>query len=642
MPAKVAQQERRQYIRLDSVFPVEFQILSPDRESSLSGCLQGFTNNVGKGGICLAVNNLVPALAETLKERKSLITLQIQMPLAARSVKATAKVAWIESVSNCPNSYLIGLAYENIDPVANSRLMRYARGKKLIIPLLTWTIIIFGLGLGLNSYISATLIKGNKALVAQLVAMVQRSSIAKQKIKTINKEREDLQLKLNAVELQIRTAEEESIKSTSNKREAAFLLEELNKQKGSLQEELIAIQTKEAVITEDLLQLDKIKTTLEEANLEKMYKWLQSRQNLRSGLLVSIDGKSEAQNQAITYEQALAAQAYTNFSDFERARRVFNFFNKRLKGLNGLFPSVYYVSSGRPIEGYWQTGPNIALGIAAVHYTQKTKDQRYLPLAEEIAARIMRLQQQDREGGIPSAEEALYYYAKDNLEAYALFNMLYKLTGEERYREAGSKTLHWLLSNIYDENGIRPLPAKVNIDTDTSAWAIMAIGPVKLEELGVNPDRVIEFAENNCGVKTCYIRPGGQSVDLKGFGFPVPGGSGASGIVSSERTAQMVIAFKISADFYYQKGMIAKARAYASKIGEYLSELDNLIISSPSSYSQGESCLPYANQDLPEAVGGSKIIRSKSAGSLAATVYTLFAYYNYNPLALQDKENYLQ
>ncbi|MBL7151587.1 MAG: hypothetical protein ISS32_01180 [Candidatus Omnitrophica bacterium] len=634
MPTKDARQERRQYIRLDSVFPVQFQILSLDRERSLSGCLQGFTNNVGKGGICLAVNNLTPALSEPLKERKAVIALEIQMPMAARSVKATAKVAWIESVSDCPNSYLIGLSYEKIDPVANSRLMRYARAKKLVIPLLTGIIIILGLGFGLNSYISAKLIKGNRELVVQLVGLVQRSSIAKQKIKTINKEREDLQVKLKAVELQIRTAEEESIKSASKKRESALLVEELNRQKESLQEELIAIQTKEAVITEDLLQLDKIKTTLEEANLEKMYKWLQSRQNLRSGLLVSIEGKSEAQNQALTYEQALAAQAYTNFSDFERARMVFNFFNKRLQSLSGLFPSVYYVSSGKPLEGPWQTGPNITLGIAAVHYTQKTKNRHYLPLAEEIAARIMRLQQQDREGGIPSAEEALYYCAKDNLDAYALFNMLHKATGEEKYQEAGSKTLNWLLNNIYDKNGIRPLPAKVNIDTDTFAWAIAAIGPVKLEELGVNPDRVIEFAENNCGVKTCYIRPGGQSVDLKGFDFSVPGGSGASGIVSSERTAQMVIAFKIIADFYYEKGMIAKARAYASKIGEYLSELDNLIISSPSPYSQGESCLPYANQDIPETIGASTIIRSKSAGSLAGTVYTLFAYYNYNPLEL--------
>ncbi|MDI6606327.1 MAG: hypothetical protein QME65_04220, partial [Candidatus Omnitrophota bacterium] len=364
MARKDPQQDRRKYIRLNSVFPVQFQILSLDRERSLSGCLQGFTNNVGKGGICLAVNNLIPALAEPLKGGKAVFSLDIQMPLTAKSVKATAKVAWIEEVSGCPNSYLIGLSYESIDPLANSRLMHYARTKRLIIPLLVGAVIILGLGFGLNSYISARLIKGNKALVGQLVSLVQKSSIAKQKIKAIDKERGDLEVKLKALELQMRTVQEESSKSANNKKELAPLFEELSRQKESLRGRLIDIQDKEAVITEDLLQLDKIKTTLEEANLEKMYKWLKTRQNLRSGLLVSIEGKSDTQNQAFTYEQALAAQAYVDFSDLQRARMVFNFFKKKAKKINGLFNDAYYVNSGRPIEGILQSGPNISLAIA--------------------------------------------------------------------------------------------------------------------------------------------------------------------------------------------------------------------------------------------------------------------------------------
>ena len=634
MARKDPRQERRKYIRLNSVFPVQFQILSLDREHSLSGCLQGFTNNVGKGGICLAVNNLIPALAEPLKGGKAVFSLDIQMPLTGKSVKATAKVAWIEEVSGCPNSYLIGLSYENIDSLANSRLMHYAWTKRLIIPLLVGAVIILGLGFGLNSYISARLIKGNKALVGQLVSLVQKSSIAKQKIKAIDKERGDLEVKLKALELQMRTVQEESSKSANNKKELAPLFEELSGQKESLQERLIDIQGRETVITEELLQLDKIKTTLEEANLEKMYKWLKTRQNLHSGLLVSIEGKSDAQNQAFTYEQALAAQAYTNFSDLQRARMVFDFFKKKARKINGLFNNGYYANSGRPIEGIAQSGPNISLAIAILNYTYKTKEQHYLSLAEDIAAKIIQLQQQDEAGGIPSAEGALYYYAKDNLDAYALFNILYKITGKKQYLEASSKTLDWLLKYIYEKDGIRLKPDQESVVTDTFAWSIAAIGPEKLEELGINPDRIIEFAEKNCSVKACYIRPGGQGVDVKGFDFSMPKGPLAGGIISSERTAQMVIAFKIIADFYYQKGMIAKARAYALKTGEYLSELDKLIISSPSAYGQGESCLPYSNEDVLDVSGGGRIIRSKSTGSVAATVYALFAYYNYNPLSL--------
>ncbi|MDI6606328.1 MAG: hypothetical protein QME65_04225, partial [Candidatus Omnitrophota bacterium] len=147
--------------------------------------------------------------------------------------------------------------------------------------------------------------------------------------------------------------------------------------------------------------------------------------------------------------------------------------------------------------------------IAILNYTYKTKERHYLSLAEDIAVKMIQLQQEDEAGGIPSADGELYYYAKDNLDAYALFNILYKITGEKQYLEASSKTLDWLLKHIYEKDGIRLKPDQENIVTDTFAWSIAAIGPEKLEELGINPDRIIEFAEKNCSVKACYIRPGG-------------------------------------------------------------------------------------------------------------------------------------
>ena len=62
--------ERRKYIRLDSVFPVGFRLLSLDGKAALSDWLQGYTNNIGKGGICLTINNLKPELAKLIKARR--------------------------------------------------------------------------------------------------------------------------------------------------------------------------------------------------------------------------------------------------------------------------------------------------------------------------------------------------------------------------------------------------------------------------------------------------------------------------------------------------------------------------------------------------------------------------------------------
>ena len=61
-------EERRGYIRLDSIFPVEFKFI--DKESkTLSAWIQSFTNNISKGGICLTVNNLSKENEEILRNK---------------------------------------------------------------------------------------------------------------------------------------------------------------------------------------------------------------------------------------------------------------------------------------------------------------------------------------------------------------------------------------------------------------------------------------------------------------------------------------------------------------------------------------------------------------------------------------------
>jgi hypothetical protein len=41
--------DRRKYVRLNVVFPVEFQFIDPETSGSISEIKQGFTRDVGKG-----------------------------------------------------------------------------------------------------------------------------------------------------------------------------------------------------------------------------------------------------------------------------------------------------------------------------------------------------------------------------------------------------------------------------------------------------------------------------------------------------------------------------------------------------------------------------------------------------------------
>ena len=331
-------------------------------------------------------------------------------------------------------------------------------------------------------------------------------------------------------------------------------------------------------------------------------------------------------------------QAYTLFSDYDRARKILDFFAHDAKRENGWFLNAYYVDDGAPAEFVMHSGPNLWVGLAIMQYTQSTKDRSYLGLAESVAATIIDLQNQDSGGGIRGGPTVAWYSTEHNLDAYAFFNMLAKVTGKAIYSQAADKAINWLVNNTYT----RPdLPVKrgkgdSTIATDTYAWSIAAVGPQKLFALGMNPDKIMEFVEENCSVRVNFIRANAQSVTIKGFDFAPQRNTSRGGVVSSEWTAQMVVSYKIMEEFYLKKGDKIKASDYGKKAQMYLSEIGNMIISSPSPSGQGEGCLPYATQDQVDTGHGWSTPKGSHTGSVSGTAYTLFAYYGFNPLELKE------
>ena len=157
----------------------------------------------------MIINNLDAEFAIPLKELKVKLSLNIELPMRAKSIPALARVAWVKEVASRPNKYLIGLCYEQISPKQNNMIMRYAWMKKLFVPLTLSIIALLILGFFFNSFINVKLIQGNKALVEQLINIIQESSVAKQKVKEINKEKEDLQLRIQTLQARIESLGEE-------------------------------------------------------------------------------------------------------------------------------------------------------------------------------------------------------------------------------------------------------------------------------------------------------------------------------------------------------------------------------------------------------------------------------------------------
>jgi hypothetical protein len=642
MPAKkLPGKEHRRYIRLDTVFPVEFRLVSPDTRAAFSGWLQGFTNNIGKGGLCLQVARLDAESARLLREKQAKLSLNIHIPLAANPVPAIAGVAWMNEMASAAGNYLVGLSYETIDSRSSGRMLRYAWAKKLFLPAMMLTVLVLAAGLGLNTLYNARLTQRNRSLVEQLVRIEEEARLAKEQMGRISQQREGLQGKISALEKRI--AQTESSRAQKERvagkqlEEFNILLEKLSQERRGLERQMNFLQQRENSLAAQSLLLEGEKTFLEKANFEKMYQWLSVHQNPRTGLIASFEGDKDTQGWAFTYDQALAALAFTRAGDYERAKKILDFFAYQAQKVKGYFVNAYYVDSLEPAEYVVHSGPNVWLGIALAQYIHKSQDKSLLPAAEEIARQAMALQREDPEGGLRGGPEVSWYATEHNLDAYAFFRMLYQLTQNPAYRDAGEKALNWLLKHTYDRGEV---PVKrgrgdSTIATDTYAWSIAALGPQKLREVGMDPDKIIQFAEENCAAEAAFKRPQGE-IKIKGFDFAAQRHLARGAVISSEWTAQMVLAFQIMADDYQRKNLTQRERFYAAKRDAYLAELSKMVISSPSPSGQGQGCLPYASADFVDTGHGWMTPRGSSTGSVSGTVYALFAYYKFNPLELEE------
>lgn len=629
--------ERRTYVRMDSVFPVQFQCVG-EADSPKGPWVQAFTSNVSSGGILVDLHAPEQAVLSSLTQGARVL-LKMQIPVGVPA-SGSAIVEWI-SEDHAGARFLIGLSYESMDSRVRSRITRYARARQFFFYFVLGVIFLLCMSIAAVSYRGILLMKGNEALTEELIRILQDSSVAKQKIKDISREKETLQLKIDALQSRITALGEEQWKTQEAEAQSkqklgqmSAAVEKLEREKNTLHVELMALQRKENAVSEELLKLGEKKSMLQKANIEAMYRWLTVHQNGRTGLLASFEGDEALARIGFSYDQALAIQAFCVFSDFERARKAIEFFAKKAKRDNKLFYTSYYVNDGSPAEFTVRAGPNLWLGISSLQFARLTGERDFIKFAEEIADAILSLR--DEEGGIRGGPDVEWYSTEHNLDGYAFFSMLHELTGDARYAQTAETLLRWLSAHAYDAADIPVNRGKgdATIATDTYAWSIAAVGPEKLSACGMNPEKIMEFADEKCFVETGFTRPDGTNVRVAGYDFAPAVHIGRGGVVSSEWSAQMIVSLRIMADYWRGLSLEAKARTYEDKAEERLISLCNMIISSPSPSGQGESCMPYASQENVDTGHGWRTPAGLGTGSVAGTSYTIFAFHRHNPLRL--------
>lgn len=632
--------EQRQYVRMSTVFPVELEFKKTGSASSYP-LLQGFTRNVSSGGICVELKIFGKDEEKLFHIPGAPLGLTINTTFSKNPIQAAGRIAWIrkeETTLTLP-SYFLGIAYTEIDDRSRKRLMGHAQRLRWIPRAAAALVLAMAVAIAGLYIHERKLVSENRALVNQMVLSAGKKSDVAAELNDLQARRAALDRELSKAQEKILTLERSVAAAAAGAEEKESFEKELGQEidrEKSIGAEIETLRAGREKLKNTFKTLQANEALTASSGLRQMYGWLMTHQNHNTGLVASYEGDPALEANAYTYDQSLVAQAYLLFGDVKNAEAILSFFESKAEKKAGGFYNAYHTVDSTPTENNTNTGPSLWVGIAALQYEHRVKDGRFLPLAESIGAWAIALQ--DSEGGLKGGPDLNWYSTEHNLDAYAFFRMLHEETGKSEYGAAAVKSLVWIKKYAYSQTEGRMQRGKGDstIATDTFSWAIAAIGPATLKKIDLNPADIIDYAEKHCEVSVTIPGPDGKSMGVRGFDFAKAQNVGRGGIISTEWTAQMIVAYQMLAAHHRVSGDEENFSLYQDKADFYLSELQKLIITSSSRTGQGRGCLPYASIDNVDTGHGWRTPKGRRTGSVAGTAYGLFAWVGYNPFNLDN------
>ena len=124
-PQEISDEQKREYIRLESAFPVEFQNLASS-ESGEPQIYQGFTRDVSKNGICVETFTVRGKGIEGLIPNETKLRLIINIPSEAESTVAQGTIKWINKTEDMTvDRYTMGISFDDIAKPDLENIMKH-------------------------------------------------------------------------------------------------------------------------------------------------------------------------------------------------------------------------------------------------------------------------------------------------------------------------------------------------------------------------------------------------------------------------------------------------------------------------------------------------------------------------------------
>lgn len=261
--------------------------------------------------------------------------------------------------------------------------------------------------------------------------------------------------------------------------------------------------------------------------------------------------------QSFIYDGAIASISYLLSGQYRKTANILKIYQKEfynLKGDNIGLCNAYKTDIPRKRWGLTQgidsdrvhLGPNMWVAIAALQYTAITAKLDFMPFIIDMlkwAQQINHYRFKDNSLGaasmgygwqppdwskVYSTENVVDHYAALKMLKYIYYNS--NIDVKSYFKKAGfsindidaelENIERWMIKLIYDKNkksfnmGYNERGIDRTDALDTVSWAIPAITPERLEELGIDPFDLMDFAEKNY-----YVTDTVNDAEIGGYDF---------------------------------------------------------------------------------------------------------------------------
>ena len=248
-------QEKRRYIRLNTVFPIEFQVVDKEDRRPISELYEGFTRDIGKGGMGIFSKTLKDKDKERFNfvPHETKLKIIINIPLDKEPIGSFATVEWVERQPGpIVDTYMFGISYDFINELEYEKIISYVRWLRLRPRLISFVIAFLAIAFVLSSILLfrlqqkrtegekqllISLSESKRAKAAQMESEKKRSE-AEGELETAKNRHRALQSALEKVLEKKRILEEMSKLSEDDKKDLQLQIEGMEREKASLEERI--------------------------------------------------------------------------------------------------------------------------------------------------------------------------------------------------------------------------------------------------------------------------------------------------------------------------------------------------------------------------------------------------------------------